>query len=331
MSAGASPNHSSGRWRSGNIPKAPAHKLTDSSAASRKAGHAEPAADAAVRKSGRVSARRLEEPAETSRQTPSDSDTPRQPSRGAARGPPARKGQVKARGGASAGDDAERRGQSARQAAAAAAAALTRVSEGTETEMESDDAVQRRRAEPDRCRADERTSNRPHAEQRAKGVSAQASDGIAAAGGRQEASRPGASAGRRPGKMRFLADILGTLPSNGAVQSERGRSASDMGAQRSDPAGGAGDAVTTRSADATTAGRGKDERRENGEPISVRATAAAEPSSECWTDAQVGLAGLCVAQCTAVLVEMICTHGSRCCQGDHERLQTGGNLDVHRR
>ena len=308
MSAASPPAHSSGRRRSGNNPDAATEKLTGNSAALRQAGHAarsgngslngseQPAADAAVRKSSRFSARRTQKLAEASQRRPDDSKAASQPSDDSAGGPQRTTQRADGGGGASAGDAGAGTAAPGRRSAAEPRSARNSAARRTSAQVAAA-VLKCLSVDTDPDNAAQRDGDHARTEDVTKGAPA----GAATSGPRQEASRPSTTAGRRPGKMRFLADIMGTLPSDADARSDRGRSASDLSVPRSEPVRLSGGAGPTRSADAATAEKGKGRQKEDGAPISGRAAAAAEPSSDSWTEAQVSLAGLRVAWCHAAM------------------------------
>ena len=282
MSAGVSPTKSSGRRKSGPTAQAVPPKSSSHDAAALRRRRAAAAASetesessgqqvehAAVRKSSRVLARKLKQPAQASRFRP-DSESPAEDD---ALDMPAEEVRRK--------PDAAAR--SAGRVEQAAAAALTRLSE----ETESDDAVQRHRARlSERGQATELASRAPQAKlQQANGRSA------GAAGAPSANARRSSGTAKRPGKMRSLADLTGTAPGQPAApQSERQPSGSGPGGVKG--AANSNGRAAMHNADAGAVNTGRSEPHANGG--SARAgTPVEQPDSEDWTDAQVCLGVWC--------------------------------------
>ena len=298
MSAGTSPAKSSGRRKSGPNAKTvhPKRSPDDAAEVRRRcpaAAASETESDcseqqvkgAAVRKSSRVLARKLKQPTQASRLRP---DSPSAEANDAPDVPAAKH--------SSAEEVRRKRDAAARTAGTAqkaAAAALTRPSE----ETESDDAVQRHHA---RVSEQGQAADLASDAQQGKGASA------GTAGAAVVETRQTSAAARRPGKMRSLADLLGTAPEKSAAsRPEQQPSESERGGM--DKAAVSNGRVATHSTDAGAVNSGRSEPHANGG--SARAgTVVEQPDSDDWTDAQVRL-----GYCVTVFIALYQARLTMCC------------------
>ena len=225
-----------------------------------------------MRKSSRVAARKLKQPAQASRLRPDSSSAEDNDAAGV---PVAKRRSVR---------EVRRKPGRAEGPAGrpeqAGAAALTRLSE----ETESDDAVRRHHARvSERGQATHLASHPPQAKQQGQGGPAKTA-GAAVAEARQTPA-----AAKRPGKMRSLADLLGTAPEVAvAPRPEQQPTGSERGGVIK--AAVSNGRAATHSADAGAVHSGRSEPHANGG--SARAdTAVEQPDSNVWTDAQVCTSG----------------------------------------
>ncbi len=220
-----------------------------------------------MRKSSRVAARKLKQPAQASRLRPDSSSAGEDDAAGVPAAKRSSVEEVRRKPGSAAGP--------AGRPERAAAAALTRLSE----ETESDDAVRRHRARVSgRGQATHLASHAPQAKQQGQGGSAKTA-------GAAVVRQTSAATAKRPGKMRSLADLLGTAPEKAAApRPEQQPSGPERGGVIK-AAVSNGRAATHR-ADAGAVSSGGSEPYANGGSARVD-TAAEQPDSDDWTDAQV--------------------------------------------
>jgi len=221
-----------------------------------------------VRKSSRVAARKLKQPAQASRLRPDSSSAEDDDAAGVPAAKHSSAEEVRRKPGSAAGP--------AGRPERAAAAALTRLSE----ETESDNAVRRHRARvSERGQATHLASHAPHAKQPGPGGSAKTAGAAVA-----EVRQPSAAA-KRPGKMRSLADLLGTAPGKAATaRPEQQPSGSERGGMIK--AAVSNGRAATHSADAGAVNSDRSDPYANGGSANAD-TAAEQPDGHDWTDAQV--------------------------------------------